>query len=59
MAEDGSHSTMVPQYSGNFGIVPFDILVHFLSFLGPLDILAVRQVSVQCFGHTNLNLTFF
>ena len=59
MAEDGSYFTMVPQHSGNFRSLPFDILVHFLSFLGPLDILAVRQVSVQCFGHTNLNLTFF
>ena len=37
---------MTSQNPGNIlGSVPFDILVHLFSFLCPLDILAVRQVS--------------
>lgn len=59
MQDDTIPPTLAPQNSGIFRNVPFDILVHFLSFLGPLDILAARQVSVQSCGHANLQLTFF
>jgi hypothetical protein len=55
MMDDVSPPTLMPQHSGNFGSVPFDILVHFLSFLRPLDILAARQVSVQFLSHPNLH----
>ena len=33
-----------------FASVPFDILVHILGFLCPLDILAVQQVSFHSSG---------
>ena len=51
MIDDLSLPMASDQNSRNIlGNVPFDILVHLLGFLCPLDILAVRQVSVHSSG---------